>query len=147
MAPEPLENRSPLEWEQFKELIELHKFYFENISKSAAFVFGLVGAIVSYVIATDIRDRYRLAAAMTVPILLSVGASAIGLLGAVKLRDLSEKVTNLQSELGLSWRPHSEVLPLLSAIFAVLFFLVACGLTVIVLHANLLPHSPAARGG
>jgi hypothetical protein len=136
----------PAEWEQFRELIELHKFYFENIIKAAAFAFGFIGAVVSYVIATDIRDRYRFAAAMTIPIVLSVSAGLLGLIGAVKLRELSQQVSGLQSKLRLAWRPHAELLPLMSGIIAILFFIVACGLVAVVLNLKLLPAIPKGHG-
>lgn len=147
MPVESLQNESTAEWEQFRELTELHKFYFEHIIKATAFGFGFVGAIVSYVIATDIRDRHRFAAALAIPILLSISACLIGALGAVKLRELSRQVSGLQRELGLSWRPHAELLPLMSGIVAVLFFMAACGLVVIVLNADLLPVLTKGRVG
>jgi len=139
MPIESPHNESATEWEQFRELTELHKFYFEHIIKATAFGFAVVGAIVPYIIATDMRDRHRVAVALAIPILLCISACLIGVLGMVKLRELSQQVNRLQRELGLSWRPHAELLPLMSGSIAVLFFMMACGLVVIVLNADLLP--------
>jgi hypothetical protein len=140
MSIESPRDKSATEWEQFRELTELHKFYFEHIIKATAFGFAVIGAIVSYVIATDMRDRQRVAVALAIPILLCIASCLIAVLGAVKLRELSRQVHRLQRELGLSWRPHAELLPLMSWSMAVLFFVTACGLVIVVLDAALLPN-------
>src|SRR4051794_4012413 len=98
MTNEPTLKEPPAEWEQFRELIELHKFYFENVIKGAAFSFGIVGAVVSYVMASSIRDSPRVWIALAIPILLSFSTCFVALLGAVKTYDLSTQVQTMQSK-------------------------------------------------
>jgi len=138
-------SQAPSGWEQFRELIALHKFYFENIIKGAAFSFAIVGAVVSYVVGSNIRDGWGVAVALAVPILLSFGTSFIALLGAIKTRDLSEKVSGMQKELGLSWRPHSEVLPLIAAVIAALFLAAAIAMVAVALNPDQLPKAAVKK--
>jgi hypothetical protein len=139
MTNEPTLLEPPAEWEQFRELIELHKFYFANIIKGAAFSFGIVGAVVSYVIASSIRDSAGVWIALAVPILLSFSTSFVTLLGAIKTYDLSVQVRTLQYKLNLAWRPHSEILPWITGVFVALFFAAAVGLVVLAVDPSRLP--------
>jgi preprotein translocase subunit SecG len=138
MSDESTQN-PPSRWEQFQELIGLHKFYFEHIIKGAAISFGIVGAIVSYLLASDVRDGPGVRLALVVPILLSFGSFFVALLGAMKTYDLSAKVQQLQGELRLSWRPHAEVLPAITGVFAALFLIVAVALVWVSLEPERLP--------
>ena len=45
------------QWLQFEKLIDLHKFYFENLCKSASFSFGIIGAILTYVIIAKLSEN------------------------------------------------------------------------------------------
>jgi hypothetical protein len=73
-----LSHTSPA-WDQFKQLVELHKFYFEQVIRGAAFSFGAVGLVVSYVIASNVRDPGALLGALMVPIIVSFGAFLLSL--------------------------------------------------------------------
>ena len=146
MIDKPMQNQPPpAEWDQFRELIELHKFYFEHIIKGAAFSFGIVGAVVSYVVASNIRDSSGVWIALAIPILLSVSTSFVAFLGAVKTYDLSVRVRAMQSRLGLDWRPHSEILPWITGVFAALFFVSAIGLTALAADPDRLPRAAESK--
>jgi hypothetical protein len=145
MTDEPTLKEPPAEWEQFRELIELHKFYFANIIKGATFAFGIVGAVVSYVITSSIRDSPGVWIALAIPILLSFSTSFVALLGAIKTYDLSAQVQTMQSKLKLAWRPHSEILPWITGVFAVLFFAAAVGLVVLAVDPSRLPAVAESR--
>ena len=132
-------SESPTDWEQFRELIELHKFYFTNIVKGAAFSFAVVGAVVSYVVGSDIRDGWGVTVAFAIPVLLSFGTSLLALLGVIKTRDLYVQVRQVQKRLGLSWRPHSEVLPLIAGVIAALFLAATVAMVTIAINPHYLP--------
>jgi hypothetical protein len=130
---------TPSDWEQFQELIGLHKFYFEHMVKGATFAFAIVGAVVSYVVGSDIRDGWSVGVALAIPILLSVGTCLLALLGAIKTYDLSVRVKNMQAKLALDWRPHAEILPLMAAVIAALFLVAAMAMVTISINPGHLP--------
>ena len=132
-------SQPPSEWEQFKEMIELHKFYFEHLAKSGAVSLGIVGAVASFVISSEIRDSARLSIALIFPILLSLGVFGFTVMGAVKTRDLALRVKSMQTALGIGWRPHAEVLSWICSMFAAFSLLIAGILFYVARHPELLP--------
>ena len=126
-------------WAEYDRLIELHKFYFEYLLKAAGFSFGLIGAILVYVIEARLRDSPQVWVALALPNLISLGTCIVFCLGAWKTADLAARVREAQVRLGVPWRPHAEVLVWMSAIFALLFLVVFLGLVVVSLQPQLLP--------
>jgi uncharacterized membrane protein YbhN (UPF0104 family) len=132
----------PSEWDQFKELIDLHKFYFDQILKGAAFSFAIVGGISSYILTNNIRDPRTLVIALMVPALLSLGTCFVGAVGSIKVRELGNQVRASQKKLGLTWRAHAEILFWMCAPLAALFFLIAVGLLMLAFQPSWLPAIP-----
>ncbi|TRT42731.1 MAG: hypothetical protein EWV85_24685 [Microcystis aeruginosa Ma_QC_C_20070703_M131] len=112
------------QWLQFEQLIDLHKFYFENLIKSASFSFGIIGAILTYVISAKLSENL-IRLALQLPFLLSIGTFIMFCFGTWKTWDLSNWVKHHQAELGIDWRPHAETLTYMSIAFALLFLIVA----------------------
>jgi TRAP-type C4-dicarboxylate transport system permease small subunit len=112
------------QWLQFEKLIDLHKFYFENLIKSASFSFGIIGAILTYVISAKLSENL-IRLALQLPFLLSIGTFIMFCFGTWKTWDLSNWVKHDQAELGIDWRPHAETLTYMSIAFALLFLIVA----------------------
>jgi hypothetical protein len=129
--------------EQFKEMTALHQFYFEHIIKAAGVAFGIIGAVLVYVLNSSIRERVWVA--LGIPILLSAGTFGVTVLGMVKTCDFAKRVKRVQHELGLSWRPHAEVLPMISGLLALLFLAATIGLLVVSMCPELLPPPPPSR--
>ncbi len=129
-------------WEQFKQQVDLHKFYLEQIVKSASVALGIVGAIVTYVLAKW-PGRGPLWMALVPPLVLSAGAAWIFAIGAQKANAFASEVRSLQARLRLPWRPHAELLGCMSVIFAAVFAAVSLGLAVLIVVAvfGLLPVS------
>lgn len=128
------------QWAQFEKLIDLHKFYFENLIKSASFSFGIIGAILTYIISAELSNNLaRLA--LQFPFLLSVGSFIIFCFGIWKTWDLSNWVKHHQSKLGIDWRPHAETLTYMSIAFALLFLLVTIGLGSLIADPSMLQPS------
>jgi hypothetical protein len=132
---------APAHWSQFEKLVDLHKFYFEYLIKAAAFSFGTIGVILTYVISAGLRDN-RVSLALLLPILLSIGTCAVYCLGFFNSLDFTKKVQYIQTLLHLEWRLHTTMLSWMSAIFAVSFFLLSVGLIWIALVPAMLPVSP-----
>ena len=122
----------PCDLEQFKELIGLHKFYFEVLMSSVSFYLGVVGATVAYV-AKDMGtlSPQRIRVALSIPIILSIAACAGYGRGYFELRDLADWVTTCKDDLAYAWAPHSNVLPPLSLLFSLMAGSVGAGLIAI----------------
>lgn len=125
------------QWLQFEKLMDLHKFYFENLIKSASFSFGIIGAILTYVISARLSDNL-IQLALQLPFLLSIGTFIIFCFGIWKTWDLSNWVKQHQSRLGIDWRPHAETLTYMSIAFALLFLLVTIGLGYLIANPSML---------
>ena len=125
-------------WAQYKELIELHKFYFEHLVQTAGFSFGVIGAVFAYVIKARLKaTQVRLA--LVVPLLLSLATSIVFGIGIDKNRDFSAKVQTLQSQLGLIWRPHAEILEDMAIVFTIIFSFISIGLLAMIIYPKVLP--------
>jgi len=125
------------QWLQFEQLIDLHKFYFENLCKSASFSFGIIGAILTYVISAKLSENL-IRLALQLPFLLSIGTFIMFCFGTWKTWDLSNWVKHHQAELGIDWRPHAETLTYMSIAFALLFLIVAIGLGGLIANPSML---------
>jgi len=131
------------QWDQFEKLIDLHKFYFENLIKSATFSFGIVGAIFTYVIKTNLSiELIRLS--LLLPLLLSGGTCLMFFYGIKLARSFSDSVEKMQkTNLGIAWRPHAEILPEMCKLFSILFLIVSIGFLIVILHPSILNLSKA----
>ena len=121
-----LDNKDNL-WNQYDRLIDLHKFYFENILKAASFSFTIIGAILTFTINSKLNSK-QIQIALQFPFLLSTGTCAIFVIGIVKTKQFEEWVKKFQenlfknkSENTVKWRPHAETLNWMSWLFAALF--------------------------
>jgi hypothetical protein len=128
-------------WAEYDRLIGLHKFYFEYLLKAAGFSFGLIGAILVYVIDANLKNNEHPWIALALPNLMSLGTCIVFCLAVWKTADFSAKVHEAQIRLGMPWRPHAEVLVWMSVLFAALFLVVFIGLVVLSLHPQLLPEA------
>jgi hypothetical protein len=108
--------------------------------KSASFSFGIIGAILTYIISAELSNNLaRLA--LQFPFLLSIGSFIIFCFGIWKTWDLSNWVKHHQSILGIDWRPHAETLTYMSIAFALLFLLVTIGLGSLIADPSMLQPS------
>lgn len=105
-------------WAEYDRLIGLQTFYFEYLLKAAGFSFGLIGAIMAYVIDERLKASEAPWVALALPTLISLGTCVVFCLGVWKTWDFSAKVCAAQQRLGVEWRPHVEVLVWMAAVFA-----------------------------
>jgi hypothetical protein len=122
-----MEDQGRSEWPQYVELVGLHKFYFEYFIKAAAFSLGIQGALIAFVVKEKLSAR-ALPIALAIPLLLAIGTTLVFALSITKTLDLKRQVERVQQRLGLSWRPHVEVLVWMSWVFVVLFGCASIGL-------------------
>lgn len=133
------EDKTP--WPEYDRLIGLHTFYFEYLIKAAGFSFGLVGAILAYVIDARLKDSQYAWIALALPALISVGTCIVFCLAVWKTADFSTQVRAAKKRLGVGWRPHVEMLTYMSVVFALLFLVVSVGLVVVSFNPHLLPEA------
>lgn len=142
-------NPEPPKWSQFEKLIDLHKFYFENLIKAATFSLGIIGAILTYAIGTLKNGaRNEVILILLFPTLLSAGSFFVYLLGCWKTYDLNQKVDLLKGKknLNLEWKPHTEILIWMCGIFALLFLILTIGLIWLMYNPSLLQSIPGKSG-
>jgi hypothetical protein len=110
-------------WGQYKQNVELYKFYMELIVKFNVFYYAVTGAIVSFFFASqNIPDiKYSL----VLPIIMSLGFAGFFIYGAILMGYLREEVFRIRDALGLQVAPDVGVLSVLLYIFSVIFILVA----------------------
>jgi hypothetical protein len=130
-------NDTDYQWSQFEKLIELHKFYFENLIKAASFSFGTIGAILTYVLGAKLSNNV-VGPALQLPFILSIGSFLIFAFGAWKTLDLHNWICIFQAKLSIEWRPHAETLVFMSAAFALLFLVAAIGIGSLIINPSIL---------
>jgi len=136
---------SPSKWDQFEKLIDLHKFYFENLIKAAGFSLGLIGAIFTFVFAAKFEGEMTKRIALGLPVVISLGTLAVFCVGIVKTLDLAANVRKVQKGL-VEWRPHAEILVWMCGVFALVFLATSVGLLVLIADPSLVP-SPLPKPG
>ena len=114
-------------WGQYKQNIDLYKFYMDLIVKFNVFYYAVTGAIVSFFFANQgIPDiKYSL----LLPIIMSLAFASFFIYGAILMRYLRKDVFTIRDKLKLKAAPDVGVLSVLLYIFSVIFILVAVSLT------------------
>jgi len=114
-------------WSQYKQNVELYKFYMELIVKFNVFYYAVTGAIVSFFFShQDIPDiKYSL----LLPVIMSVAFAGFFIYGAKLMPYLREEVFKIRDALGLKVAPDLGVLTVLLYIFSAIFILVAGSLS------------------
>jgi len=123
--------RPPEHWDEFEAMIDLHKFYFDQILKSAGVGLATVTALTAF-IAKDLKSAET--ALLALPMLFAAAAGAVFWVGSRKAREFSHDVDTLRTAWGYRWRPHTELLGWMALIFAVTFSLLAVGMAVYLLR-------------
>ena len=127
MPPEPRAEH----WDEFEAMIDLHKFYFDQILKAAGFALATIAALTTYIVKTMVLPSHGSDPAsilLVLPFLFSAATAAVFWVGARKAREFAADVDHLKSEWGFQWRPHTELLGWMSLIFSVIFSLLAMGM-------------------
>jgi len=136
----------PCEFEEFQELIELHKFYFELLITSTSFYLGIVGAMLAYVAKGDLSEQ-RVRLSLAIPVIFSIAACVGYGGGYFKLQELATWVLCCKATLELGWAPHSELVARLSLLFSAVAALVSIALIAILVKPNRFlgaPHGPSS---
>jgi len=114
-------------WGQYKQNIELYKFYMELIVKFNVFYYAVTGAIVSFFFANQSIPNMKYS--LLLPIIMSVAFAGFFIYGAILMKYLREEVFNIRDILKLEAAPDVGVLSVLLYIFSVIFILVALSLS------------------
>ena len=138
-------------WQQYDKLIDLHKFYFENLLKSSSYSFGIIGAILTYIINAKLSLE-QIHLALQFPLLLSIGTFVIFCFGIWKTWEFSRWVIRFQDILfegkpnAVKWRPHAETLFWMSIVLSFLFLLLSIGIGMAIKNPTLLQSVPIIKG-
>ena len=110
-------------WGQYKQNVELYKFYMELIVKFNVFYYAVTGAIVSFFFANQSIPNIKYS--LLLPLIMSLGFLGFFIYGAILMNYLREDVFNIRDALGLRCAPDVGVLSVLLYIFSAIFLLVA----------------------
>jgi hypothetical protein len=126
-------------WRTIKVDLDLYKFYLGIVIRFAAFVFGITGAIVSFICVN--ADKPWMLGALSVPILLNLGAAVILLRGIGPAEILNADHQNTCAKVKLT--PAYDLTALPRTLFALGWtnVFVAVGLTL--LAVLVYQHTPA----
>jgi hypothetical protein len=122
-------NQEDKNWKELDKDIELYKFYIEIAIKSAIFVFGITGAIVSYYFSNQIKELMEYS--LFVPIILNGGCFFICFSNIGASKRLKDKHYTLCQQVGVDGYYEMEALPQLLYLFSIMYALITIGLLVL----------------
>ncbi len=120
-------DQAELLWRHYSQYVDLYKHYLKIVLELNAFYYGITGAIVSYYFAHTVQPLMRWSLAL--PILMSVLLGSLMLWGAVLMVPMRRDIYAIREALKLYSAPEVGLLTALLAISAVMFLMVAGGLT------------------
>jgi hypothetical protein len=127
--------------DEYSKIIDLHKFYLEIGTKTAAGSFAIIGAVLTFISQPDFPQN-RIPFALAVPLVLSIG-NALGFVAGIRFaRDFKQQVEQVQRNLGASWRPHVELIIGMNIVLGTLFAVLALGLAYMTIWPEALPRLP-----
>jgi len=118
-------------WKQYNLHVDLYKFYLDFILKFNTFFFLITGGLLTYYLANTSKELLRFS--LLLPMLMSLGFSAMCFYGAHLLKVTREEVFQIRDRLGLESAPDLIVLSVMLYGFGVLFIIVVLALSLIVI--------------
>jgi hypothetical protein len=128
-------------WKQYTVYIDLFKFYVDIAWKSTTWYYAITGAILAYYFNNANAANTFLEYALLLPIVLSAALCAMYFLGASQTKDLEERMDYICENLGLTGRPHINVLRFFLVGGGVLCFVVGSGILFVFVRSVLLQES------
>lgn len=119
-------DRKDFVWKQIEKDIELYKFYLELLLKSAVFMFGITGAIISYFLSNE--GKPLMAFSLLVPMLLNFGFFLICLLSHKYAVVLKEKHYNLCESVDVMAPYEMSPLPNMLKLFSIIYGIMVIGI-------------------
>ena len=116
-------NDRELLWSQYKQNVDLYKFYMELLLKLETFYYAITGAIFSYYFSNVGIPEIKYS--LFLPLIMSVAFAGFFIYGAVLISITREETFKLRDALGLQVAPDLGVLSVLLYIFAIISLLVA----------------------
>jgi hypothetical protein len=128
--------------DEFGKLIGLHEFYLDIGTKTAFGSFAIIGAIITYLSQSEVSTT-AIRIALSLPFVLSLGNAIVFLAATRYAIEFKHQVEAVQRRLGVTWRPHVELIVGMTLVIGVLFAVVAIGLAVLLLKPIVMPHAGA----
>lgn len=115
--------------EQYKILMDLHKFYFELVLKFTVFHYAVTGGILSFYLSQ--KNEGFMKYALVFPIIMNLLFALFSFLGAWRNPPLAEEVERVTDLLGYEAHPDLHFLSIVLYLSSGLYFLIALGLTIV----------------
>ena len=116
-------NDRELLWNQYKQNVDLYKFYMEHLIKLEAFYYAITGAIFSYYSShTDVENTQY---SLLLPLIMSLAFAGFFFYGAILINITRKETFRICKVLGVDVAPDLGVLAILLRIFACISLLVA----------------------
>ena len=116
-------------WKQYTVYVDLFKFYVDIAWKSTTWYYAITGAILAFYFNNADTANPFLQYALLLPIVLSLGLCVMYSIGAYQAKDLEKRMDYICGELGITGRPHVNILR---------FFLVGGGILCFVVGSTIL---------
>lgn len=100
--------KNNFEWEEYKQLIDLFKFYLDLVIKTITATAAISGGIIAYVLKNDSCEKNFTCFGILLPVFICFGIG-LGFLQAIpSTKDLTKALTNLKASLHLELAPHTH---------------------------------------
>ncbi len=117
------------DWRIFDRNVDLYKFYIDLILKSAIFVFGVTGALISYTVGNILdKSGILVSVSLFIPLILNAGLCLILYKGTEPAEYLKNQHENLSERLNLEIIYEFETLTYFIKFFKILYGLITMGL-------------------
>jgi hypothetical protein len=128
-------------WKQYIVYVDLFKFYVDIAWKSTTWYYAITGAILAFYFNNADTANPFLQYALLLPIVLSLGLCVMYSLGAFQTKDLEERMDYISGKLGLTGRPHINILRFFLVGGGILCFVVGSTILFMFVHGLLLQES------
>ena len=113
-------------WRQYNLNIDLYKFYLDIALKVNAFFYVITGGILTFYFANS--NERLIQYSLLLPIILSIAFGGVFIYGSILLSITREDIFSIRDKLNLETAPDVHVLAVLLRVFAIIFFVVAASM-------------------
>lgn len=124
-------NQEELLWNEYKQQVDLYKFYLELTIKTNTFYYAITGAILSFYFASSGKPNMQYS--LLLPLLMSILLAILFFYGAYANKISRQNVINIVSALNLQAFPELNILSYFLNIFGAVMVVVALSLFAILL--------------
>jgi hypothetical protein len=113
-------------WRQYNLHVDLYKFYLDISLKLNVFFYLITGGILTFYFANSSEPLIRYS--LLLPIILSVAFGGVFIYGSILMSVIRRDIFQIRDNLNLDVAPDVRVLSVLLRVFAIIFFVVAASM-------------------